>query len=126
MSQPGGEAAAELPEGVERPEDDDHDLLTFGEAGARLEIELRTMRARLSALEGAHPRDEEAIAQAASRLAALKEGAERNRAQPINDENFEKFFGYPGKARRNTTWYVAGAGSSGPSGSRRRRRRPGR
>ena len=58
MSQPGGEAAAELPEGVERPEDDDHDLLTFGEAGARLEIELRTMRARLSALEGAHPRDE--------------------------------------------------------------------
>ena len=104
MSQPGGEAAAELPEGVERPEDDDHDLLTFGEAGARLEIELRTMRARLSALEGAHPRDEEAIAQAASRLAALKEGAERNRAQPINDENFELFFGYPGKARRNTNW----------------------
>jgi hypothetical protein len=45
-----------------------------------------------------------AIAQAASRLAALKESAERNRAQPINDENFELFFGYPGKARRNTTW----------------------
>jgi hypothetical protein len=62
------------------------------------------MRARLSALEGAHPRDEAAIAQTAARLAALKEGAERNRAQPINDENFELFFGYPGKARRNTTW----------------------
>jgi hypothetical protein len=104
MSQPGDEAAAELPEDVERPEDDDHDLLTFGEAGARLEIELRTMRARLGALEGAHPRDEAAIAQTAARLAALKEGAERNRAQPINDENFELFFGYPGKARRNTTW----------------------
>jgi hypothetical protein len=104
MSQPGDEDAAELPEGVERPEDDDHDLLTFGEAGARLEIELRTMRARLSALEGARPRDEEAIAQTVARLAALKEGAERNRAQPINDENFELFFGYPGKARRNTTW----------------------
>jgi hypothetical protein len=95
MSQPGDEAAAELPEDVERPEDDDHDLLTFGEAGARLEIELRTMRARLSALEGTHPRDEAAIAQT---------GAERNRAQPINDENFELFFGYPGKARRNTAW----------------------
>lgn len=38
------------------------------------------------------------------RLAALQESAERNRAQPINDENFEKFFGYPGKARRNTSW----------------------
>ena len=58
----------------------------------------------LSALEGARPRDEAAIAQTAARLAALKEGAERNRAQPINDENFELFFGYPGKARRNTTW----------------------
>ena len=45
--------------------------------------------------------------QAAARLAALQESAERNRAQPINDENFEKFFGYPGKARRNTTWQQA-------------------
>ena len=35
-SQPGEEARVELPEDVERPEDDDHDLLTFGEAGARL------------------------------------------------------------------------------------------
>jgi hypothetical protein len=104
MSQPGEEAAAELPQDVERPEDDDHDLLTFGEAGARLEIEVRTMRARLSELEGASPRDEAAIAQVAARLAALKESAERNRAQPINDENFELFFGYPGKARRNTAW----------------------
>ena len=43
-SQPGEEAAVELPEDVERPEDDDHDLLTFGEAGARLEIEIRTLR----------------------------------------------------------------------------------
>ena len=103
-SKPGDEAAAELPENVERPEDDDHDLLTFGEAGARLEIEIRTLRARLHALEGASQRDEAAIADAAARLAALQEGAERNRAQTINDENFEKFFGYPGKARRNTTW----------------------
>ena len=90
--------------GRERPEDDDHDLLTFGEAGARLEIEIRTLRARLRELEDARPRDEAAIEAAAARLAALQESAERNRAQPINDENFEKFFGYPGKARRNTTW----------------------
>ena len=34
-SQPGEEAAVELPQDVARPEDDDHDLLTFGEAGAR-------------------------------------------------------------------------------------------
>jgi hypothetical protein len=103
-SQSGEEAPTELPEDVERPEDDDHDLLTFGEAGARLEIELRTTRTRLRELESGRPRDEAAIAQAAARLAALQDGAERNRAQPINDENFENFFGYPGKARRNTTW----------------------
>jgi len=103
-NQPGDEAKLERPEDVERPEDDDHDLLTFGEAGARLEIEIRTLRARLRELESEQPRDEAAIKTAADRLAAFEQGAERNRAQPINDENFEKFFGYPGKARRNTTW----------------------
>ena len=97
-SQPGGETP------VERPEDDDHDLLTFGEAGARLEIELRTVRARLRELESALPPGDAAIGQARARLAALEDGARRNQAQPINDENFEKFFGYPGRARRNTTW----------------------
>jgi hypothetical protein len=103
-SQSGEEARAELPEDVERPEDDDHDLLTFGEAGARLEIEIRTVRARLHELAGKQPRDDAAIKEAADRLAALLRSAQRNRAQPINDENFENFFGYPGKARRNTTW----------------------
>ncbi len=103
-NQPADDAELERPEDVERPEDDDHDLLTFGEAGARLEIEIRTLRAHVRELENAQPRDEAAITAAADRLAALQESAERNRAQPINDENFEKFFGYPGKARRNTTW----------------------
>jgi|SRR5579875_18278 hypothetical protein len=103
-SQSGEEARVELAGAVKRPDDDDHDLLTFGEAGARLETEIRTLRARLRELEGASPRDETAIETATARLTALRESAERNRAQPINDENFEKFFGYPGKARRNTTW----------------------
>jgi hypothetical protein len=31
----------------------------------------------------------------------LRSAAARNSAQPINDANFEKFFGYPGKAKRN-------------------------
>jgi len=89
---------------VERPDEDDYDLLTFGEAGARLEIEIRTMRARVRELEESTPRDEAALQDAQARLRDLEAGAERNRAQPINDANFEKFFGYPGKARRNTTW----------------------
>ena len=87
---------------VERP-DDDHDLLTFGEAGARLQIEISGMRERVEELAGASPVDEKALTAARSRLSALEEGARRNAAQPINDENFEKFFGYPGKARRNTS-----------------------
>jgi len=102
--QPGKDAPSDQPEDVERPEDDDHDLLTFGEAGARLEIEIRTLRARLRELADQQPHDDAAIKEAADRLAALRDGAERNRAQPINDENFESFFGYPGRARRNTTW----------------------
>jgi hypothetical protein len=89
---------------VQRPEDDDHDLLTFGEAGARLEIEIRATRALIRKLEEGSPRDDAALEETRTRLRALEEGAERNRAQPINDANFERFFGYPGEARRNTTW----------------------
>ncbi|HEY6790979.1 MAG TPA: hypothetical protein VI365_27090 [Trebonia sp.] len=101
---PDEEGSAKRPQDVERPQDDDHDLLTFGEAGARLEIEIRTLRASLSDLKGAPSPDEAAIEQAQARLVALEESAARNRAQSINDENFEKFVGYPGKARRNTAW----------------------
>jgi hypothetical protein len=79
---------------VERPDDNDHDLLTFGEAGARLQIEIRGMRERVEELAGASPADEKALTAARSRLSALEEGARRN---------FERFFGYPGKARRNTS-----------------------
>jgi L-rhamnose isomerase len=89
---------------VERPDEDDYDLLTFGEAGARLEIEIRAMRSRIAEMEQASPVDADAVSAAKGRLAALQDGASRNAAQPINDENFERFFGYPGKARRNTAW----------------------
>lgn len=88
---------------VGRPDDDDHDLLTFGEAGARLGAEIRAQQVLVRALEAASSVDEAALAVARARLAALEEGARRNSAQRINDENFEKFFGYQGKARRNTT-----------------------
>lgn len=88
---------------ADRPDDEDHDLLTFGEAGARLHGEVSAMRERVRALADADPVDEQALAAARSRLAALQEGFERNTAQTINDENFERFFGYPGKARRNTS-----------------------
>jgi hypothetical protein len=43
----------------------------------------------------------EQLERAEARLDALRSAAVRNSAQPINDANFEKFFGYPGKAKRN-------------------------
>jgi hypothetical protein len=89
------------PGAIQRPEDDDHDLLTFGEAGARLGTEIRAMRARVTELESAATADEPTLAAARARLVALEDGARRNSAQPINDENFERFFGYPGRARRS-------------------------
>ena len=80
-------------------DEDDHDLLTFGEAGERLRLEVAAASARLEQLQIAGtPTDIEA---ARARLDALRAAAQRNAAQPINDENFERFFGYPGKAKRN-------------------------
>ena len=78
---------------------DDHDLLTFGEAGVRLDREVRAQQRVVAVLQadgGA------ALAAARARLDALRDAAERNRRQPINDRNFESFFGYLGGARRNT------------------------
>ncbi|MGV0849676.1 acyl-CoA synthetase [Mycolicibacterium phlei] len=81
-----------------RSEDDDHDLLTFGEAGERLRLEIADAE---RTVEECRTAGSEALRKAEQRLEALRAAAQRNSAQPINDENFEKFFGYPGKATRN-------------------------
>jgi hypothetical protein len=80
-------------------DEDDHDLLTFNEAGERLRIEIAEARALVEKLEASE--DPAALSRARARLDALLEATDRNTAQPINDANFAKFFGYPGKARRN-------------------------
>jgi hypothetical protein len=78
---------------------DDHDLLTFGEAGVRLDREVRAQQRVVAVLQA----DGGAALEAArARLDALRDAAERNRRQPINDRNFESFFGYLGGPRRNT------------------------
>jgi hypothetical protein len=89
------------PEGMARgkAEEDDHDLLTFTEAGERLRVEIAAAAASVAELEKSGPHPE--LDKARARLAALRAAAQRNAAQPINDANFEKFFGYPGKAKRN-------------------------
>ena len=84
---------------LERPDDDDHDLLTYGEAGARLHEEIESQQQHLARLQAAGA---PGVEEAEKRLKLLLGAAERNARQPINDENFERFFGYRGTARRST------------------------
>jgi len=83
----------------DKVDEDDHDLLTFGEAGERLRLEIAAAAREVQGLQQSGP--VEALEKAQARLEALRSAADRNSAQPINDANFEKFFGYPGKAKRN-------------------------
>lgn len=85
--------------GRDKVDEDDHDLLTFGEAGERLRIEIAAAASEVQRLQQSG--SAEALEKAQARLDALRSAAARNSAQPINDANFEKFFGYPGKAKRN-------------------------
>lgn len=97
MSEPNSTASGT---GRGKLDDDDHDLLTFVEVSERLSMEIRAAEFRVSELEAAGG---DALQAARTRLSALRAAAQRNAASSINDENFEKFFGYPGKARRNVT-----------------------
>jgi hypothetical protein len=83
----------------EKVDEDDHDLLTFGEAGERLRLEVAAASREVTRLKHDGPTDQ--LEKAEARLEALRSAASRNSEQPINDANFEKFFGYPGKATRN-------------------------
>jgi hypothetical protein len=83
----------------EKVDEDDHDLLTFGEAGERLRLEVAAAAREVNRLRQDGPAS--ALEKAEARFEALRSAAARNTAQPINDANFERFFGYPGKAKRN-------------------------
>ena len=91
---------AEGPPAARAPVDeDDHDVLTFGEVGERLRLEVAAAADAVTAAEASGSAAD--LDKAQSRLAALRAAATRNSAQPINDTNFERFFGYPGRAKRN-------------------------
>lgn len=83
----------------EKVDEDDHDLLTFGEASERLRLEVAAAATEVERLRQGGTAEQ--LEQAETRLETLRSAAARNSAQPINDANFEKFFGYPGKATRN-------------------------
>jgi hypothetical protein len=83
---------------LERPEGDDYDLLTYGEAGARLVGEIRRETRRLTELESAGA-DAGEIAAVQRRITALTAAAKRQQAAAADAADFTKFFGYDPKKK---------------------------
>jgi hypothetical protein len=84
---------------AERPDADDYDLLTFGEAGARLVEEIARERRRLDQLQAAGA-DGGQLASVRQRIGDLREAADRQQAAAAEQADFERFFGYDPKANR--------------------------
>jgi hypothetical protein len=84
---------------VERPEDDDYDLLTFGEAGARLAEEIAKGNRTLRELTEANASEDE-LATTRARIADLEAAVERQKAAALDTTDFQRFFGYDPKAAR--------------------------
>lgn len=80
---------------VARPDDDDYDLLTFGEAGARLAEEVIKQQRHVDRLResGAEP---DQIADAEHRLGVLQQAQERNRKPSLDELRQSGFFGRRG------------------------------
>jgi hypothetical protein len=81
------------PENKRGDQAEDLDLLTFGEARARLAEEIDAERKRLTALRAAAA-TEWVVAASEARLAALSAALERNRGGRITQENAAEFFGH--------------------------------
>lgn len=67
-------------------DEEDYDLLTYAEAGLRLDEEIADLSERVKTDSTQR-----------ARLDALVAAKERNSRRAVNDANFEKFFGYPAK-----------------------------
>ena len=77
--------------------EEDYDLLTYTEAGVRMAEEIERQSRRLACHEQADPPTEQSLRAAElvrRRLAALRDAQERNSRHALNEENFERFFGY--------------------------------
>jgi hypothetical protein len=80
------------PENQRGDQAEDFDLLTFGEARARLAEEIDSERRRLTALRAASA-PQSVVAASQARLEALSGALRRNRAGRITPENAAEFFG---------------------------------
>jgi hypothetical protein len=77
-----------------RPDDDDYDLLTFGEAGARLVEEVRKQERRIAELTATSATPTEVTA-AKARLDALLAAQVRNRKPSLEQLKASGFFAPP-------------------------------
>ena len=94
------ESPAKQPDSsVLRPEgDDDYDLLTYGEAGARLTEEIRRQNRVLADLESSGAAAAE-ITAVRNRIEDLKAAAKRQQEAAAERADFTKFFGYDPKTK---------------------------
>jgi predicted nucleic acid-binding Zn-ribbon protein len=86
--------ATEKPDPSSRPEDDDYDLLTYGEATARLAEEIAKARRRLDELEQQSADSGTEAAAVRQRIDDLEAAASRQAAQQREARDFERFFGF--------------------------------
>lgn len=86
---------------VEGLGENDHDLLTFDEAGERLQTEIARAVELVAELSAERAGDNR-LMQAQHRLAALQQAERRMNTQRFDDANFERFFGYPRTAEHGT------------------------
>lgn len=78
---------------AERPDDDDYDLLTYGEAAARIVELLAVERERLAELEAAGEPDADAIERQRARIVLLEQGDAHYKDQRQTAETFLRRFG---------------------------------
>jgi hypothetical protein len=79
---------------AERPDTDDYDLLTYGEASARLAELVATEQAKLTALRNDTNPDVALIQQLEQRISLLEASDSRYRQQSLTAEAFTRRFGF--------------------------------
>lgn len=79
-----------------REVEDDHDLLTYNEAGARLREEIRLVREALSGMSGGGSEERRALQ---LRLDLLLDSEQRNTALAVQDTDARGFLEYRPAAR---------------------------
>jgi hypothetical protein len=77
-----------------RPESEDYDLLTYGEASARLTELLATERDNLAMLSRETHPDATRVKQLEQRIALLESSRARYRQQSLSGEDFVQRFGF--------------------------------